>query len=212
MNESWISDPHGRSRGPSLPLRSALRAVVLLIVAAGFLLLAPRGLAEGPLKEPSNVFTQSVGVAVNPGQPATFGLLELTNPTTMVITVDRLELERATPGLRLVGAYLSPIDSGRHITAGPGFAASAGDQMVGAELNGMGNVVLKGVELRPHEPVFIVLGFAPPRAGEYLFHPVVVRYSVDGKNYGARYRDSFRVCAPLSSYPGSGKGCGLVDL
>ena len=160
----------------------ALRPAALFAALVG--LAGCGGTPEGPLAD--HVHRTFVHGPVAVGQPWTWGIVVLMNPTRRRIMLDRVELVDRTRGLRVLRIQTAGVRRGTTIGSAYGFPKLR-------DLHPLrGTVVAK----RGTPGTEILVTVAAPRVGVFGFHGIRIDYHSGGHRYSTVLGHGAGICAP----------------
>ena len=168
-----------------------LSVSVLSALLVAWLFFLNKGLrpGAGPLAPGNEVDPQGVSLPVDLGERISFGPLWIHNRTTLTAQIDGFKLIDASPGLKLLGAYVPPegTDGVMFARSYPAYGADPSHQFTGSTA--------------PTDQEFeVVFGFAVENPGIYVFRAIEIDYHVGSQRYSDRYPLSIVLCAPTKAY------------
>jgi hypothetical protein len=172
--------------------RRLLAAAAVVALAAGgagaYLALRPAGgAAAGPLAPGAGYYALDAGLPVDVRKPLSYGLLSVDGVRGRTLTLEGVELVGADPALRVVGAYVQPVDVAPSLIMVRGFPPPN---------PGPDRTPLAGYRLLPGGRVHVVVGLEVVSAGVHGFRAVRLDYRDGSRRYAAQFPLSGTVCAP----------------
>jgi hypothetical protein len=162
----------------------------------------PSELPEGPLADARAKPSSSSGV-IDRGSPDSFGLTLLRNSSTTPVVVDSVRLEQITSNLRVLGMYLATQKDAPGVGIMPGFPPQ--DHL------GIPRVAVQGARIPAGGSDFLVIGLTLPADGTGSFVRVVVFYHRGNSRFAAIFRESVKLCAPITQWQGRCEGLPIPD-
>ena len=188
-----------RPRGPEgRPLLAAVGALVLVVLLGlgAWALLADHGTSPGPLRTAAADSISGPQVA---GRPFGYGVAVVYNTGSSDAVLDRVELEKPTPGLRVLAVYASGSER-KFLSAS--ISTRWPDPSSYTDLHPVaGARVAPAARPAGKRGVELVFKLQADKPGRYSSKGVAVDYRVDGAKHHAVLRAGLLVCVHAPGKP-----------
>ena len=148
-------------------------------------------LPAGPLLGPNDV--ESIEADARPGAPVSFGAVALIDSAARPLTIERIQLLRVQPGLRVLGFLAGgPDRTIFEIGYGAGFPPTT--DPLATYRPAVGSTVPASTSPNGDRGLDLLIGLSADQPGDYNAADVAITYRMGDRTYQRTWRYGFTVC------------------